>query len=47
VASIGDQRDECRILLGKPPGERALERPRITWVEIRVIRRYTERIRGR
>jgi hypothetical protein len=31
VASMGEGRNVCRVLLGKPEGKRPLERPRHRW----------------
>jgi len=33
VASIGEERVVCRVLVGKPEGERPLGRPRRRWVD--------------
>jgi hypothetical protein len=33
VARIGETRNECRILVGKPEGKRPLGRPRRRWVD--------------
>jgi hypothetical protein len=32
VAQMGEQRNACRILVGKPDGKRPLGRPRHRWV---------------
>jgi hypothetical protein len=32
VAQIGEERNACRILMGKPEGKRLLGRPRLRWV---------------
>jgi len=31
VACMGERRDECRVLVGKPEGKRPLQRPRCRW----------------
>jgi hypothetical protein len=33
VARMGENRNACRILVGKPEGERPLERPRRKWLD--------------
>jgi hypothetical protein len=33
VARMGEKRNECRILVGKPEGRRPLGRPRRRWVD--------------
>jgi hypothetical protein len=33
VARIGEARNACRILVGKPEGKRSLGRPRRRWVD--------------
>jgi hypothetical protein len=33
VARMGEKRNACRILLGKPEGKRPLRRPRRRWVD--------------
>jgi hypothetical protein len=33
VARMGDKRNTCRILVGKPEGKRPLGRPRRRWEE--------------
>jgi hypothetical protein len=33
VARIGEKRNACRILVGKPEGNRSLGRPRSNWVD--------------
>jgi hypothetical protein len=33
VALIGEKRNSCRILMGKPEGKRPLGRPRRRWVD--------------
>jgi hypothetical protein len=33
VARIGEKRNACRILVGKPEGKRPLGRPRPRWVD--------------
>jgi hypothetical protein len=33
VARMGEKRNACRILMGKPEGKRPLERPRCRWVK--------------
>jgi hypothetical protein len=33
VARIGEKRNACRILVGKPEGKRPLVRPRRKWVD--------------
>jgi hypothetical protein len=33
VARMGDKRNACRILLGKPKGRRPLRRPRRRWMD--------------
>jgi hypothetical protein len=33
AARIGKERNECRILVGKPEGNRPLGRPRCRWVD--------------
>jgi hypothetical protein len=33
VARMGEGRNVCRVLVGKPEGKRPLERPRHRWVE--------------
>jgi hypothetical protein len=30
---MGDERNACRILVGKPEGKRPLERPRSSWAD--------------
>jgi hypothetical protein len=30
---MGDKRNACRILVGKPEGKRSLGRPRYTWLD--------------
>jgi hypothetical protein len=35
VARIGEKRDACRILVGKPEGKRPLGRPRREWTIVR------------
>jgi hypothetical protein len=31
VARIGEERNVCRVLMGKPEGKRPLGRPRLRW----------------
>jgi hypothetical protein len=33
VARMGENRNACRILMGKPEGKRSLGRPRCRWVD--------------
>jgi hypothetical protein len=33
VARMGEKRNACRLLVGKPEGKRPLERPRRRWVD--------------
>jgi hypothetical protein len=33
IARMGEKRNACRILVGKPEGKRPLGRPRCTWVD--------------
>jgi hypothetical protein len=33
VARMGEKRNVCRLLVGKPEGMRPLGRPRITWMD--------------
>jgi hypothetical protein len=33
VARVGEKRNACRILVGKPEGKRPLGRPRLKWVD--------------
>jgi hypothetical protein len=33
VARMGEKRNACRLLVGKPEGKRPLGRPRRTWVD--------------
>jgi hypothetical protein len=33
VTRIGDRRDVCRVLMGRPEGKRKLGRPRSRWEE--------------
>jgi hypothetical protein len=33
IARIGEKRNACRILVGKPEGRRPLGRPRLRWVD--------------
>jgi len=33
TARVGEERDVCRVLLGKPEGKRPLGRPRRRWVD--------------
>jgi hypothetical protein len=33
VAQMGEKRNACRILVGKPEGKRPLRRPRCRWVD--------------
>jgi hypothetical protein len=33
VAQMGEKRNTCRILVGKPEGKRPLGRPRCMWVD--------------
>jgi hypothetical protein len=33
VAQLGEKRNACRILVGKPEGKRPLRRPRYRWVD--------------
>jgi hypothetical protein len=33
VAHMGEKRNACRILVGKPEGRRPLRRPRFRWVD--------------
>jgi len=36
VARMGEERGVCRVLLGKPEGNRPLGRPRRRWADIRM-----------
>jgi hypothetical protein len=36
VARMGEKRNACRLLVGKPEGKRPLGRPRRRWVDIRM-----------
>jgi hypothetical protein len=36
VARMGEKRNACRILVGKPEGKRPLGRPRRRWVDIKI-----------
>jgi hypothetical protein len=33
VARIGEKKNACRLLMGKPKGKKPLERPRHRWVD--------------
>jgi hypothetical protein len=33
VARMGEKRNACRLLVGKPEGTRPLERPRLRWLD--------------
>ena len=33
MASVGEERGACRVLVGKPEGKRPLGRPRRRWVD--------------
>jgi hypothetical protein len=33
VAQMGEKRNACRLLVGKPEGKRLLGRPRCRWVD--------------
>jgi hypothetical protein len=33
VAGMGEKRNACKILVGKPEGKRPLGRPRCSWVD--------------
>jgi hypothetical protein len=33
---MGDKRNVCRLLMGKPKGKRPLEIPRRRWVDVRM-----------
>jgi hypothetical protein len=40
---MGEKRNACRILVGKPEGKRSLERPRCRWMDnIKMDLRETE-----
>jgi hypothetical protein len=33
VAQMGERKNACKILVGKPEGKRPLEKPRCRWVD--------------